>query len=321
MLLRMKSPSLPPDWSKVHFPVECARCGHDLFGRDEPTCPACQLEFDWSDAVPLDQLKCNECGYALMGLTEQRCPECGAAFTWEDAVANHRRRAAPLFENRWREAFLRSWFTSLWWAVRPHRLWRDVSVRDTPSMAPLFIMVAVSLLAMCLLVSGQLICQWSFTSWTRGIIVPEYWAQILTRAFSHGAQVAIYAGFWECLVLLLMLPHGQFIQPVSPRKAHIVRIWAYSVCMYGNICFAIVSVLMETINGMQHLLGISQDAQYAASVAVLITWAISYSLVPFGMHRGFRQYLRVSYSWAIALATLFLSFVVFSAIMGLISRL
>ena len=43
--------SAPPDWDFVPFDVACARCGHDLRGQSEPKCPACELTFDWSEAV------------------------------------------------------------------------------------------------------------------------------------------------------------------------------------------------------------------------------------------------------------------------------
>ncbi len=54
-----------PDWDHVPFDVGCARCGHDLRGLTDPRCPACQLEFDWADAVPIEQLTSETCGYHL----------------------------------------------------------------------------------------------------------------------------------------------------------------------------------------------------------------------------------------------------------------
>ena len=71
-----------PDWEDVPFEVGCARCGRDLRGLEEPVCPQCGLDFDWSDAVPIEQLTCLSCGYHLYGLRETRCPECGEWFHW-----------------------------------------------------------------------------------------------------------------------------------------------------------------------------------------------------------------------------------------------
>ena len=81
-----------PDWDLVPFEVGCARCGRDLRGLAESKCPACDLEFEWSDAVPIDQLTCRHCGYHLYGLRETRCPECGNRFTWERVLDEFRRR-------------------------------------------------------------------------------------------------------------------------------------------------------------------------------------------------------------------------------------
>ena len=83
------------------FEVGCARCGHDLRGLVEPTCPACGLEFDWDEAVPIEQLTCQHCGYHLFGLSETRCPECGRPFNWEQVLDDYRRRQKPLFEYQW----------------------------------------------------------------------------------------------------------------------------------------------------------------------------------------------------------------------------
>ena len=76
-----------PDWSVVPFAVACARCGHDLHGRSEPTCPGCALTFRWADAVPIEQLTCTSCGYHVYGLTDTRCLECSGEFIWGDVLA------------------------------------------------------------------------------------------------------------------------------------------------------------------------------------------------------------------------------------------
>ena len=84
--------SPPPNWDNVPFDVSCARCGHDIRGLTEPMCPACELEFDWAQAVPIEQLTCERCGYHLYGLRDTRCPECGRPFTWEEALTEYYRR-------------------------------------------------------------------------------------------------------------------------------------------------------------------------------------------------------------------------------------
>ncbi len=65
-----------PDWDKVPFHVGCARCGQDLRGLCDPVCPRCSLTFDWTEAVPIEELTCGRCGYHLYGLSRTRCSPC-----------------------------------------------------------------------------------------------------------------------------------------------------------------------------------------------------------------------------------------------------
>ena len=124
------SPTPAIDWNLVHFEVGCARCGHELRGLTDPKCPACSLEFDWADAVPLERLTCAKCGYHLYGLQETRCPECGEAFAWSDALAAYHRNRQPYFEFHWRKRPVRSFLVSWWSACRPKRFWKRVRLHD-----------------------------------------------------------------------------------------------------------------------------------------------------------------------------------------------
>ena len=116
------SASEAPDWTMVPFDVGCARCGHDLGGLTDPVCPQFELEFDWADAVPIEQLTCAQCGYRLDGLSETRCPECGEPFTWAEALTDYHRRRKPLFEYQWRTRPIRSLLCTWILAIRPGRL-------------------------------------------------------------------------------------------------------------------------------------------------------------------------------------------------------
>ena len=129
--------ALAPDWDAVPFDVACARCGHNLRGLSKPQCPACDLTFDWSEAIPLEKLVCGECGYHLCGLTETRCPECGTQFTWEDALAEYHRRKKLVFEYRWRDQPVRSLLGTWCLAARPKRLWSTLDLHDPPQIRPL----------------------------------------------------------------------------------------------------------------------------------------------------------------------------------------
>ena len=143
-----------PDWLLVHFDVGCARCGHDLRGLSDPTCPACGLEFDWAEAVPVESLICDVCKYHLYGLTETRCPECGTSFTWEGALEALERRKHPLFEYQCRRRPIRSFFTSWFLALRPAKLWRQVDIHDRPPVRALFAMALMSLVVAAMLTAA-----------------------------------------------------------------------------------------------------------------------------------------------------------------------
>jgi len=143
--LAPKRASTPPDWGRVHFPLGCARCGHDLRGLSDPQCPACGLDFDWHDAAPLEELTCRTCGYHLFGLSEARCPECGEGFVWSERLDDHRRRSKPLFEYhyRWRDRPIRTLIRNWRLAMRPWKLWRTIDIHDPPSTRGLLYLLAV----------------------------------------------------------------------------------------------------------------------------------------------------------------------------------
>ena len=133
--------SSPPDWDNVPFDVGCARCGHDLRGRTDPTCPACGLEFDWADAVPIKRLTCSKCDYHLYGLRDTRCPECGTPFTWDEALEEYHRRQKPLFEYWWRRRPVRTLLRSYWLSIRPWKLWRRIDIQDPLGIAGLWLLL------------------------------------------------------------------------------------------------------------------------------------------------------------------------------------
>ncbi|MCH8243366.1 MAG: hypothetical protein IH897_12275, partial [Planctomycetes bacterium] len=129
-----------PNWDLVPFDVPCPRCGHDLRGQTEPVCPACKLEFDWSVAVPIEELTCEKCHYHLFGLAETRCPECGERFTWKKALAAYERRRHLLFEYRWRDQPFRSLIRTAYLTLRPRLLWRQLDMHDRPQIGPSVVM-------------------------------------------------------------------------------------------------------------------------------------------------------------------------------------
>lgn len=127
-----------PDWQRIAFDVACGRCGRDLRGCVEPRCPNCELEFEWNDVLPFEELRCLYCAYRLFGLQEARCPECGQAFEWQDVLNAARGRRGTLFEHRWSHeavpALARTWWLA---AFRPTKLWTSYDINDPPRVLPL----------------------------------------------------------------------------------------------------------------------------------------------------------------------------------------
>jgi len=132
------STSTGPDWERVAFDVACGRCGEDLRGCVEPSCPRCELTFEWDDVLPLEELRCLHCAYLLIGLQESRCPECGQTFEWPEVLDAARARKSDLFEHQWSHQATRA-LSRTWWlaAFRPTKLWASHDINDPPRVGPL----------------------------------------------------------------------------------------------------------------------------------------------------------------------------------------
>lgn len=293
---------MPPtviDWNHVPFDVTCARCGNDLRGLDEPKCPACELEFDWSDAAPIEELKCEHCGYHLYGLTETRCPECGEAFTWEDALARYRRSQKPLFEYRWRNRPIRSFFHTWRRSLSPRRFWASISIHDPPRVVPLLAMVLIEVVAAALV--GTVL--YGLEAWVRNtslirlgrtglrdlpgyvldaLVAPRYRVTLLTT------------GAWLLGTLFALFVFQQSMRIYKVRNAHLIRLWAYSapVALLPAVLGWHVFALQGTLRGVYVPLGIGP------LFALLLVLHAARSL-----RIGYRDYLRIPQSAALALAS------------------
>jgi len=223
-----------PDWSKIPFPVSCARCGHDLHGRSEPTCPACGLTFKWSDAVPIEELTCATCGYHLYGLTETRCPECGKPFTWDDALQRHHRQRLPLFEYQATRRPLRS-FVSTWFrTLRPRKFWNSIRLTDPPRTSMLILTALILMwLATCFRV-----LQLAFDDWLN-LYFPSaggFWGSSLWYLPSLIVQqlskekLAVHPSIaaWILLTFGSLLIFQQSMRRHRIRNVQLVRVCVYS---------------------------------------------------------------------------------------------
>ncbi len=231
-----------PDWEKVPFDVGCARCGNDLRGLSEPKCPACSLEFDWAEAVPIEELTCAHCGYHLYGLAIARCPECGITFDWQEALTRYHRRRLPYFEYRWRDRPVRSFVGTWCRALRPPRFWSTITIHDPPQMWPLLLTALFSwlffVMTLVLAVSTSECGRYMYIRSMRGApfaagVLPVVWLQHLsdTLAYSPTRDVGILYASWLLCGLIALMIFQQSMRRCKVRTAHVLRVWVYSFAM------------------------------------------------------------------------------------------
>jgi hypothetical protein len=226
------SSNAPPDWSMVHFDVECPRCGERLNGHHESTCPKCELDLDWTEIAPVQQLACPNCEYLLYGLSKPRCPECGNEFSWKRVLEDWHAPGRKLFELSWKQAPVRSFFTSVFASLRPKRLWTTerMSPRSTIISSLTLVVVAnLSLLALAAVVKS-------------GMIWPQLQASQLAQY--QGAKglgfllygLTMYYGFfflssipWQVGTLGTLLILKESMRRSRVRIRHVFRLWSYAI--------------------------------------------------------------------------------------------
>lgn len=264
----MATPNVIPDhvdaphWDLVPFPVHCGRCGQDLWGQSDPQCPACSLQFTWSNVVPIDSLTCGTCAYPLKGLTTMRCPECGATFTWDEALAAHRRRLFPLVEHRWREAPVRSFVFSMWQGFWSRRLWQQLDLQDHPSprlllgIAAVAFLVYVITLPVAMLMNGIVEVTVDWFRWGAGDPFPtlDEMLRYFRARFPHNMVVGCVCGLGWCaggLGALMILRQSMRRFKILP--VHVVRVWVYSMPLMLPVFVVLSWILFWLVYAVVHL--------------------------------------------------------------------
>lgn len=299
---------IAPPWHLIHFDVHCARCGHDLRGRTEPVCPACRLEFAWADAAPLEQLTCGKCSYHLYGLSDSRCPECGTPVDWNAALLRHRTAQKPLFEYRWRDRPIRSFFHTWGATLRPKQFWKSIDMHDPPQLQPLLIWTATLLLgtgAAFPLMIGLLDAQRIILdAWTVGSI--PRWSDILRitfeKLFNWKAWVLLGFLFWWWFVSfcsLMILRQSMRIYNV--RTAHVIRICSAAltpaiplalafVYLYYSLLFYLDSAGLVLPN----LWLFQAGPMLALGFLIHVIWSL---------RNGYLIYAKIPHAFAVAIAS------------------
>ena len=292
-----------PNWGLVPFEVGCARCGHDLRGLSEPLCPACGLQFDWADAVPLEQLTCLHCGYHLFGLSETRCPECGEAFTWQEVLDDYRRRQKPIFEYRWRKEPLRSFVRTWFRAARPGKFWKMLDIHDPPQPWPLLATVGVVLIVMAMsmaLLDG--INSWLLMSmgFRAGRVRPPFptadLPMYILEAFKHPMfhRILVSTLTWYLTSFLSLLVFQQSMRLCKVRTVHVLRVWAYAVPLFVPVVTAAgygIDLLATVLHAWRLV-----ELNFGLAIAL---WLFAI----WSLRCGYRSYLRMRHSAAVAITS------------------
>jgi ribosomal protein L37E len=303
-----------PDWSLVPFQVGCARCGHDLRGLSEPKCPACGFEFDWAQAVPIEQLTCGKCGYHLYGLQETRCPECGEAFTWEQALDDYHRRCKPLFEYHWRTRPLRSFFGTWFRALRPGRFWRFVELHDPVRPGPILAMVAAFLavfVVLPILSTGveDWLRRWFWTTrfpqraWMAPGLADLPW-YVLGELRNPRAYYLLWSlALWSVCLLASLMIFRQSMRLCRVRSVHVLRVWALSVPLWVPVIAFAAATYFCTAPVRDAYID-ERELVVGGALILLGIWA--YTLC-----RAYRLYLHMPHSEAVVAAALLVAFLAF----------
>jgi len=299
------APSTVPDWNLVQFNVGCARCGHDLRGLTEPVCPGCALTFDWSEAVPLEELTCTHCGYHLYGLSEKRCPECGETFTWDDVLTAYHRTRSPFFEYRYRARPVHSLLRAIADALRPRWLWSTMSLHDPPRVGALLILwlaCAVLLVAIPVGLSAGF-TELTVILWSRLYNNAVFFAPWRPKINQTDAAFAIFGlAIWVAVMFLTLASMHWSLKACRVRRAHVFRVCLYVIPPVLPLLLMLF-VLMFVLDTLNIRNWITQRTAYfvvgasgLVGVAMFLTYAV--------MHVGYayKRYIGMKHAWGVAIA-------------------
>lgn len=298
---------LGPDWDRIPFDVHCSRCGEDLQGRSDPTCPACKLTFEWSDVAPIEQLKCLHCDYHLYGLSETRCPECGENFSWDAVLADYYRRQKPLFEYRWREHPIKSFFGTWLRAMRPKKFWTTLDIHDPPQAGAIGVMLCSMILSffLCFFCMATLHI-WMINDvqfWLAGRIGTSALFSSLPKLFiesisgSETFSVMLTLIIWTVMSLASLLVFQQSMKRYKVLTVQVFRVWAYTIPIYP--------ILVCIITFMVGYCMILSDFLYyrGARGTDIVSGMVMFIGVIRALHLAYRDYLKMDHSLGVAIAS------------------
>ncbi|HUU85612.1 MAG TPA: hypothetical protein VM243_19100 [Phycisphaerae bacterium] len=273
-----------PDWDAITFPVHCSRCGYNLYT-----------------------------------LTKPRCPECGLQFDWDVVLDRSAWRSDFLFEHYWRDRPVRSWFRTVWRALRPFRFWRDVSIHDRIHAGPLWFLLVWAVLVHVVLFHGLAALIWiasqgaDLLAFHLGVVsVPSLGGIAFTfrgiaRMPGSGAGYLTFPGLLLLLILsalALLCSLRQTLSRCRVRTVQVLRVVAYSAT---PVCAAWAVVYLLLIGVEVSLLSWGMPA-WAGAACGWVMLAATPAILAIYLYAGIKRYLLLPRALLLALTAAGVSF-------------
>lgn len=274
--------------------------------------PAASTPPDWS-TLQID-LHCPRCGYNLRMLTGSRCPECGLDLDWDRIIASEERRIdSPLFEYRWRDRPIRSYFQTLSLCTRPWRLWQQISLFQSPRVGGLllFFFATASLYCGAVFIEQVLslfIRYWPRMTTGRPLLLAFVIQPLIRSLIFASTHVAIAASIFVVLQLF-----QQTFSKHHIRQSHILRliVLAYPIIFPLKVIEDAIWILSWS--------GIIPLARHSDVILASVAFdgmALGYFLISLAL--GLSRYARILRSGQIALVVVGLTLLLwFSADLAL----
>ncbi len=270
--------------------------------------------------VPAFDLICRYCEYHLFGLRRTRCPECGKRFTWAEVLTDYHGRRHGLFEYQWRRSPLRSLGATWLKALDPRSLWRLIDIHSPPNVKPLTVMALAAIVVFAVLAPACVgatnwlsawICNGRETAWGTFYYLRRPLYQEIVAAGSSAAVSAIvlFSIAWCATSLASLLLFVQSMRRYKVRPGHVLRVWAY--------CVPLKTVLLPAV--FAPACAIDSYFSYPLNyVEVFAATALPGMLhVVWSLREGYKTYLHMDHSWAVAVASQMVALLAALAICGL----
>jgi len=268
---------------------------------------------DWN-SFTLD-LFCPRCDYNVRMLTGSRCPECGLNLDWPRIIAASKKRVEnPLFEYRWRERPVRSFFVTIRFCLRPWQLWKWLSIADAPQTTGLSLFALLLCLLYMTTIVGAHVAGSAISMMTFGRPAAAWRSLQYTLPF-----VVAQAGV-ECLVhvsiaLMAWLFLHVFQQTISKHRIKRAQLWRLVIFSYAPVLLVKLLSALPIIS-----LYSSYRLRWFPTIPVnMAIDGIALGIVVVSLGLGLTRYLQVQRGGEIAICLLAMTFLTCFTVIVLVS--